>query len=159
MTRSGKTEFATDLQSVVVQSQSPEEQFAEARAKIMSAFSRSLPEVIESYVELATSDEIEPETRRKAADRILDTFVPTVGKMQHAPGTTIQILNAMPIPEMKVIDGKETKLLEVGGSKYAIPPPVKRVITPEPEQPTKRAQFLGPEFTPGSKSPAPEEKP
>lgn len=93
--------------------------------------------------------------RRKASDRILDTFLPThSGKVQQAPGTTIQILNAMPVPEIRAVGGKETPLLEVGGSKYALPAPTKRTIVPAPEQ-RQRAQFLGGEVKPGSKSPEP----
>lgn len=160
--------FATDLTAPAPPSeQALELAFQDARARIMTGFASSLPNVVAGYVDLATNPEVDPDVRRKASDRILDTFVPTQGKMERVGNTTIQILNALPVPEVRAIDGRESTVVEIGEVKYALPVSQKRLIKPAPADAQKRrSQFLGP-VVPGTtkfgvpnvdaKSPSPEE--
>lgn len=156
---SGKKAYEVDLTRREEPAESVEEVFENARKQIKLAFAGSLPEVIEGYVALATGSE-DDDVRRKASERILDTFLPPPNRsLQQAPGagTTIQILNAMPIPETRVIDGKESKMVEVGGRPYALPPATKRIVNAGADVQKKKSQFLGPQHTPASSSPAPAE--
>lgn len=132
-----------------------------AREQIAAGFADKLPLIVEGYIDLATNEDVEPDVRRKASDRILDTFLPTAGKLQHAQGTTIQILNALPLPEVRVIDGKEAPTATLGPAKFALTSPKKRTILPANEDTTqkRRQQFLGPQVTTSSESPAPVELP
>jgi hypothetical protein len=153
-------EYKVDLSVQTPPEQTLEEVFKACRERIGRAFATSLPSVVSGYVDLATSQEVDPDVRRKAADRILDTFLPTAGKIQTAPGTTIQILNSMPLPEMMVTDGKESKAIDVMGKKYVLPVQTKRKIGPSaPDENKRREHFLGPKHAMGSASPAPDESP
>ncbi len=157
MTASGKKGYETDLTLRTEPEESLESLFASAREKIAKGFADSLPAVMNGYINLATNEEIDPDTRRKASDRILDTFLPnTAGKIQQGHGTTIQILNAMPIPEVRMDDGKAAPLVTIGETRYALPPPTKRTISPVTDK--RRSDYLGPQVTPTSSSPAPAEK-
>lgn len=147
MTVSGKKGFATDLLEAAPPSEETIEQvFESARRKIGNVFAASAVEVAENYVELATNPAVDEDVRRKASDRILDTFLPTnVPKIGHIGGTTVQILNAIPIPEVRMIDGRPDQTLLVGGTPVAIP---RRMIGPgDPDPKTRRQSFLGPAAT------------
>ena len=103
------------------------------------------------YVQLATNAEDE-DVRRKASDRILDTFLPTQNKIQQASGTTIQIVNALPVPEVRAIGGKESPTVEIAATSYALVSPKKRLIEPESsDEQKRRSQFLGPNKMTGDK--------
>ena len=160
---SGERVYEVDLSTRQEPEETVQAMFESARKQIAAGFSDSLPRVIEGYIELATMAD-DDDVRRKASDRILDTFLPTnkpAVQLQHGGGTTIQILNAMPVPETRIIDGKQAPLVEIGGTKLSLPAPVKRKINAGAEdqnQKTKRA-FLGPQHTGGSTSPAPTESP
>lgn len=155
---SKKKAYATDLEQALQPLEPIEEVFATAREKIAREFASSAVEIAQGYLELAKRSP-DDDVRRKASDRVLDTFIPVAGnaKLQQAPGTTIQILNAMPVPEVHVTGGKETQQLEIAGTRYALPAPTKRVITPGAE-PKRRSDYLGPQWTKDKPGPTPQER-
>ncbi len=141
-----------------------EDRIKNAKEKILAGFEKSLDKVVEGYTELALYADDE-DVRRKASERILDNFAPVQGRgqLQQAPGTTIQILNALPIPEVRMIDGKESPSVEIKDVKYALTSPKKRVILPD-AAPERKEKYLGPASvqnaqSTGAVSPAPMEIP
>lgn len=145
MTRSTGKVFATDLTKVDQPTpMEAEDRIKTAKEKILAGFAEKLDEVVSGYTELALYADDE-DVRRKASERILDSFAPVQGRgqLQQAPGTTIQILNALPIPEVKMVDGKEAPMIEMGEVKYALTSPKKRTILPEPA-PERKERYLGP---------------
>lgn len=164
MTRSIAKGFATDLTKAdQLTQEEAEDRIKAAKSKILSGFAERLDEVISGYTSLALTAEDE-DVRRKASERILDSFAPVQGgKLQQAPGTTIQILNALPLPEVRMVDGKEATTVEVLDTKYAVQNPTKRKIEPSPT-PERRDKYLGPasvqsDQLTGAMSPAPMEIP
>ena len=164
LTPSIEKAFATDLTKASPLTQDEaEEAVSRARSLILKSFAEDLPAVVDGYKQLALTADDE-EVRRKASERILDTFLPPPqAKLQQAPGTTIQILNALPIPEVKMVEGREAPHVEIGQVKYALTSPKKRTISPA-EEPKKRERYLGPtsmqgDAATGGSSPAPIEIP
>jgi hypothetical protein len=103
----------------------PEEEDLEAlasRARLLIAntYSDALPSVLSEQIRLATEAESE-DVRYKAGSRIVETFAPRPGRREVVPGTAIQIINNVPIPEVSMIDGKPRQAVEIGQVTIATP--------------------------------------
>src|SRR5262245_61533449 len=95
---------------------------------ISRRFAEAMPAVAEKLVQLALSAENEA-VQLKASSRLLDEFSDNSRRLQHAPSTTVQILNNIPMPEVKVVNGKEADMVQIAGQPIALPPaPVVKVI-------------------------------
>lgn len=117
---------------------------AEAQEKISRLFASVLPAVASGVTRLALSAESEA-VRLKASQRILDEFSPTV-KQQSVPTTTVQILNQIPMPEYRAVNGKPADSVRIAGARVTLPdaPPL-RTINPALESAEKK-RYDGPRF-------------
>lgn len=127
----------------------------QAQELISRRFADALPEMAENLLSLAKTAEKE-DVRLRATIRVLGQFEEKA-KQSAVGGTTVQIMQNFQVPETLVVGGKEAPVVELAGSRIALPEKPKRVILPEEGQ-VKRASYLGPKTATGlDPSPAPRE--
>lgn len=94
-----------------------------------------LPGILDNYIDLAKNAEKEA-VKERAGRFLIESAKKQERQVQRVPGTTVQILNNLGLPEYRATGGKAMQTIEVGGQKISLDRPVtkRNLVLPESQE-------------------------